>query len=246
MSFIYQTSCHDQHQLLSQLETVISPLYTAQQKIIWQLFNLDEKLKIEAVRQLQKQILQIKRPETIVFFVLNLNQAQLVVQNALLKILEEPPTGVDFIILSPNPGLLLPTILSRCSFLSLNHSDKILQNQLDLSILDSFWQISSWKKSASTQLASTLNKNFDTQFKQLDPEINLLKNDYASQIFQQFLDNLIIILDQKQYSQFNFTLKELAKIITLTKQSLIYLRSNVSPKNVFYYLLLNFSSLSFF
>ena len=35
-------------------------------------------------------------------------------QNALLKILEEPPQGVHFLLLTDTPGALLPTIHSRC------------------------------------------------------------------------------------------------------------------------------------
>jgi len=36
-------------------------------------------------------------------------------QNTLLKILEEPPAYAVFLLLAPNPGLLLPTIRSRCA-----------------------------------------------------------------------------------------------------------------------------------
>lgn len=40
-------------------------------------------------------------------------------QNAFLKILEEPPQKVNFILLSENASSLLPTVLSRCVILSL-------------------------------------------------------------------------------------------------------------------------------
>ena len=43
-----------------------------------------------------------------------------VTQNALLKILEEPPPYAVFLLLAPNPGLLLPTIRSRCAELHLS------------------------------------------------------------------------------------------------------------------------------
>ena len=35
--------------------------------------------------------------------------------NRMLKILEEPPTGVCFILITDQPDLLLPTIISRCA-----------------------------------------------------------------------------------------------------------------------------------
>ena len=41
-------------------------------------------------------------------------------QNAALKILEEPPAGVIFLLCAENPGLLLPTVRSRCALLSAN------------------------------------------------------------------------------------------------------------------------------
>ena len=40
-------------------------------------------------------------------------------QNTLLKILEEPPAYAVFLLLASNPGLLLPTVRSRCAALQL-------------------------------------------------------------------------------------------------------------------------------
>lgn len=40
-------------------------------------------------------------------------------QNALLKILEEPPSDAMFILLTENAGVFLPTVLSRCTLLRL-------------------------------------------------------------------------------------------------------------------------------
>ena len=52
-------------------------------------------------------------------------------QNALLKILEEPPAYGVFLLLSDNPERLLPTIRSRCVELSLQTlSPELLQEQL--------------------------------------------------------------------------------------------------------------------
>lgn len=41
-------------------------------------------------------------------------------QNALLKILEEPPEYAVFLLLTDNPNKMLPTIRSRCTALNLN------------------------------------------------------------------------------------------------------------------------------
>ena len=44
-------------------------------------------------------------------------------QNALLKVLEEPPSYGVFILLTDNPEKLLPTVRSRCTLLQLNPLD---------------------------------------------------------------------------------------------------------------------------
>ena len=43
-------------------------------------------------------------------------------QNALLKVLEEPPENVVFILITPSRTLLLETVISRCTLLSLTQS----------------------------------------------------------------------------------------------------------------------------
>ena len=54
-------------------------------------------------------------------------------QNALLKILEEPPSYGVFILLTDNPEKLLPTVRSRCTELRLNAlPEKLLKTQLHL------------------------------------------------------------------------------------------------------------------
>ena len=54
-------------------------------------------------------------------------------QNALLKILEEPPAYGVFLLLTDNPDKLLPTVRSRCTELKLQAlEEKTLRNQLRL------------------------------------------------------------------------------------------------------------------
>ena len=54
-------------------------------------------------------------------------------QNALLKILEEPPAYGVFLLLTDNPDKLLPTVRSRCTELKLQSLDeKTIRNQLRL------------------------------------------------------------------------------------------------------------------
>ena len=54
-------------------------------------------------------------------------------QNALLKILEEPPAYGVFLLLTDNPDKLLPTVRSRCTELKLQAlEEKVIRNQLRL------------------------------------------------------------------------------------------------------------------
>ena len=54
-------------------------------------------------------------------------------QNALLKILEEPPAYGVFMLLTDNPDKLLPTVRSRCTELKLQAlEEKVIRNQLRL------------------------------------------------------------------------------------------------------------------
>lgn len=54
-------------------------------------------------------------------FILNeANRMNAQAQNALLKVLEEPPAGVVFILIAPSKTYMLDTIISRCVLLSLS------------------------------------------------------------------------------------------------------------------------------
>jgi len=58
------------------------------------------------------------------YFILDKAQTlNLATANRLLKVLEEPPTGYHFILLSTNIDAMLPTIISRCHVVNLTESD---------------------------------------------------------------------------------------------------------------------------
>lgn len=54
-----------------------------------------------------------------VFLIRHAQNMNVSAQNALLKVLEEPPAYVFFILMTENTGAILPTILSRCTRFSL-------------------------------------------------------------------------------------------------------------------------------
>jgi len=57
-------------------------------------------------------------------------------QNALLKIFEEPPRNIVFIIIVPSKSILLPTIRSRLPILKGKHHQKIKEIEFDFSKID--------------------------------------------------------------------------------------------------------------
>lgn len=59
-----------------------------------------------------------------------------IAQNSLLKLLEEPPLNIEFIIISPTKSNLLPTVRSRLPILKVTNSHKVGEIELNLSKLD--------------------------------------------------------------------------------------------------------------
>ncbi|MCT7908912.1 DNA polymerase III subunit delta' [Arcobacter lacus] len=57
-------------------------------------------------------------------------------QNALLKILEEPPRNIVFILITNSKTSLLPTIYSRLPYKYLKESEQKIESSLDLNRLD--------------------------------------------------------------------------------------------------------------
>ena len=59
-----------------------------------------------------------------------------VAQNSLLKLLEEPPRNIEFILLTPTKSTLLPTIRSRLPILKVDTSHEIKELEISLARLD--------------------------------------------------------------------------------------------------------------
>lgn len=73
-------------------------------------------LKVEQFRQLQGELaLQGEAGRRRVCIIDHVETMNTEFANRMLKILEEPPSGVCFILITDQPDLLLPTIISRCA-----------------------------------------------------------------------------------------------------------------------------------
>ncbi len=80
-------------------------------------------LTVTQIRELRADaFVKAHSAEKRVFIIEDANRMNEQAQNALLKVLEEPPQNVIFILLTPSKTMLLDTIISRCVLLSLLES----------------------------------------------------------------------------------------------------------------------------
>jgi len=70
------------------------------------------------------------------YIILGALEFNAVSQNSLLKVLEEPPRNIEFIIISPTKSNLLPTVRSRLPILKGRTSQRVNECELNLSRLD--------------------------------------------------------------------------------------------------------------
>jgi DNA polymerase III subunit delta' len=70
------------------------------------------------------------------FLILGAKSFNAVSQNSLLKIIEEPPKNIIFILVAPSKSLFLPTIRSRLPLLNLKQRDLIAPLEISLQRLD--------------------------------------------------------------------------------------------------------------
>ncbi|MFL2802142.1 MAG: AAA family ATPase [Paracoccaceae bacterium] len=76
----------------------------------------------------------------------NINELSIAASNALLKILEEPPSNGVFILISENKRSILPTILSRCRILECNSLKFVTFQKVMLSLNKNNFPIDQLKK----------------------------------------------------------------------------------------------------
>lgn len=72
------------------------------------------------------------------YIVLGANTFNNVSQNSLLKVLEEPPRNIEFIIISPTKSNLLPTVRSRLPIIKGETRHSVLELDLNLARIDYF------------------------------------------------------------------------------------------------------------
>ncbi len=95
---------------------------------------IEESFKIEHAKAVLAEA-YISESQT-KYIVLGAQEFTAVAQNSLLKLLEEPPRNIEFIIISPTKSNLLPTVRSRLPILKVNTTHEMQDIGLNLSRVD--------------------------------------------------------------------------------------------------------------
>lgn len=82
-------------------------------------------VSVEAVRAVRQEAYIAPHESPLrIFFFPSANTLTVQAQNALLKLIEEPPQNVYFLLTAPGKSLLLPTVVSRTAVLSMEETDE--------------------------------------------------------------------------------------------------------------------------
>lgn len=95
---------------------------------------IDESFKIEHAKAVVAES-YISESQT-KYIVIGSNDITDIAQNSLLKLLEEPPKNIEYIIISPTKSNLLPTVRSRLPILKQESSHKVDSLDINLARLD--------------------------------------------------------------------------------------------------------------
>lgn len=179
-----------------------------------EIIQRDGSIGIEEIRNLQKKIfLKPLAGNTKATIIKNSQNLTPEAQNALLKVLEEPPPNTVIILTTQNKDLLLPTIRSRCKIIHLQDTTSDLLE----------------KKFPKTLnfLMSLLSYGVGDRFK-LAQDISKTKQDSIA-----FLEEMIISIRHwlvKNYTRNENPNKALAMLKKFQKAHTILSTTNVNPR----------------
>jgi len=120
--------------ITSQLETTIAQLESLRRdeqiiKII-----KEDKFLVEDTKLAIEKAYMASKVTTVI--ILGAKEFPAIIQNRLLKVIEEPPLGVEFILITPSKATILPTIRSRIPITTLKESKEKESIELDMRELD--------------------------------------------------------------------------------------------------------------
>ncbi len=125
----------------------------------------EKAMGIEEVRNIRKSIfLKPFKGETKAVVIEAYENITIEAQNALLKVLEEPPANTIIIISTSKKELLLSTIISRCKIIELKDNDLTLSKDEDAQYLNILISLSEEGISYKLKLAQDVSKNKEETF----------------------------------------------------------------------------------
>lgn len=124
--------------------------------------SYEKAMGIEDVRNIQKRILlKPFKGKTKAVVIEAYESITTEAQNALLKVLEEPPANTIIIISVPRKEIILPTIISRCKVVELNDDKQTLSNDEITQLHNYLISLSQSGIGERLRIAQDLSKNKD-------------------------------------------------------------------------------------
>ncbi len=160
-----------------------------------------------------------------IYVVHNAEMLNISASNTILKFLEEPEENIIAIFLSTHRYKVLPTILSRCIVMSLTKEKTFFLNEnyspIFLDIVNNFL-------SKEQPLILNFNKYYENLFQTKEQSIKTLKE--LSKIFQNYLENSNIKIQNINIDEFYLSKVKILKIIGIIDEFLVKLQYNVNIK----------------
>ncbi len=158
---------------------------------------------IEMIRDMQKTLYfkPLKGEKKLIVFE-NAQTLTPEAQNALLKILEEPPLHTYFFLSSSTSNAFLPTILSRCKLLVLQEETKDIEEETQQAFITQYQQLIQEDISYKLALAETLSSDKQKAQEWLETMIqivhkklleNLHESGEVARVLQQFQEAYTIL-----------------------------------------------------
>lgn len=91
--------------------------------LFFEIIPSTKEYSIDDIKNLKKET-KIFNPKTRTYFLENFHQSSISAQNSFLKLLEEPPANIQFLLSTDNKNSLLPTIISRVKIVKLQENEK--------------------------------------------------------------------------------------------------------------------------
>jgi len=113
---------------VSRLEEELKPFRVVKFIVMGEIFKLEHAKAVLAESYISESNTK--------YIILGASDLSDVAQNSLLKLLEEPPKNIEFIIISPTKSNLLPTVRSRLPILKINNHHIVHELDLNLARLD--------------------------------------------------------------------------------------------------------------